>query len=344
MKAKYAKTILTLAILCLFTSPLYSQAYCALRDPVSAIGELYPEADSYRSIVRTVNESTRSTIAQELPFTIHFNELGRHTLYVTALDARPVGLVHVRSEAGTWGLAEIAWALTSNLTVRDFVFQRCRSRAKRELETDSFRGRLVGKGRDELRALLDQSGDSLAPGSFPDLSEEARNLAVTVIRSSLKTIEVTRFAWKEDIELLRILDHVYTAFPEGSTVELFENLYDDAVIAQIEKQTGQISEPNIARDLTKAIRVRDQAGTVLGHVIRTPWSSSGHEAVLWWNVSADLVIERIIPESDWPNEEVEDAFSDVEETSISNISHCQTAAQIIGAEVLLVSERIGKTK
>ena len=61
---------------------LNAQAFCALRDPLSMIQTLVPEASGHRSITRIVDNDARETISRALPFTIHYNELGKHTLYV----------------------------------------------------------------------------------------------------------------------------------------------------------------------------------------------------------------------------------------------------------------------
>ena len=58
------------------TQASMGQAYCALRDPVRVLYEVYPDADGHRSIIRTVTVEDRTAIAQVLPFTIHFDELG----------------------------------------------------------------------------------------------------------------------------------------------------------------------------------------------------------------------------------------------------------------------------
>ena len=59
---------------------IQAQAYCALRDPVRQIGELYP-GHSYVSHVGVVTTAARKEVSNRLPFTLHFNELGSHTLY-----------------------------------------------------------------------------------------------------------------------------------------------------------------------------------------------------------------------------------------------------------------------
>ena len=86
--------------LCVGVEGVSAQAYCGLRDPVRNIYRIYPEADAYRSIVRSVDKRTRTLVSERLPFTLHFNELAKHTVYVAVKETLPVGLVHVRSEKG----------------------------------------------------------------------------------------------------------------------------------------------------------------------------------------------------------------------------------------------------
>jgi len=43
-------------VLLVQTQSAFAVAYCALRDPVNTIYELFPEADSYRSSVQTIRQ------------------------------------------------------------------------------------------------------------------------------------------------------------------------------------------------------------------------------------------------------------------------------------------------
>ena len=81
-----------------------AQAYCALRDPAPQIYSLFPQATSFRSHVNVIDQKSRSDVGALLPFTLRTRELGQHTLYIAQAAARPVGLVHVRSEPSDWGL------------------------------------------------------------------------------------------------------------------------------------------------------------------------------------------------------------------------------------------------
>ncbi len=183
-------------------SAVHAQAYCALRDPVREIYALYPEATSYRSLVRTIGEEARGEVAKELRFELHFSELGQHTLYVALKDGGPIGLVHARSEQSQWGLVEIAWALNLDLQVVDFRFQRCRAPECAAIGDAAFRAQLKGKGVAELRALLSSDNRGVNPVmlTLPDGSDD---LATAVLRSGLKTIVVTGVAWAEDLGRLR---------------------------------------------------------------------------------------------------------------------------------------------
>ena len=96
------KTIITLSLIaCLWLNGAAiakAEAFCALRDPVSSIYQLYPNANAYRSIVRTVDKQTREHVISHLPsLRLHFSEMGRHTLYVALQDGKKLGYVHVLS-------------------------------------------------------------------------------------------------------------------------------------------------------------------------------------------------------------------------------------------------------
>lgn len=204
------KTIITFALVSSFafgvSSKIHAQAFCALRDPVTAIKHLHPDLSTYRSIVRTIADRTRNTVAQRLPFSLHRRELGEHTLYVLINEGLPENVVHVRSEKGRWGLVELVWSFDLNLKVTGFQFQRCRDRSRKYFETEAIRSQFLGKGFTELRAMLSRDGTSLSPGDFT-VPKDAEALAVTVLRSALKTIAVTEIVWISDLENLRLQAH-----------------------------------------------------------------------------------------------------------------------------------------
>lgn len=179
------------------------KAFCALRDPVSQIYHFFPEADNYRSIVRTVDESTRQQVAKHLPHhQLHIDELGRHTLYVALKNKQPIGIVHVRSEHSRWGLIEIAWALDLHLNVIDFNFQRSRAVGTRVVQTQQFKNLIIGKDFPTLNLYLNQQGN-VTDTEFNQAAQNANSLAKAVLVNGLKTLLVTQFAWAKEIKQLR---------------------------------------------------------------------------------------------------------------------------------------------
>ncbi len=190
---------ITVVIAILITPSLaQAAAFCALRDPAPQIYELYPSATNYRSLVSVIDDSIRTSITEELPFTLHNRELGKHTLYVALKAHEPLGFVHVRSEASKWGLIEIAWSLDLDLNVRDMRFQRCRDPSCKALAKDKFKGLMANKSSTELRAMLAVA--EADPASL-GVDKKHQSLALAVLRSALKTIAVTRRAWEFDMSL-----------------------------------------------------------------------------------------------------------------------------------------------
>ena len=108
---------------------LSGQGFCSLRNPQAKIKALYPNCQNFKTIVSSIDETTRKELNQLLPFPLHYYEIGRHDLYLINKDEEIEGLIHSRSEQSKWGLIEIVWSLGLDLTVKDFAFQRCLTRA-----------------------------------------------------------------------------------------------------------------------------------------------------------------------------------------------------------------------
>ena len=321
----------------------FGQAYCALRDPTKRIYESYPDATSYRSLVRTVDQSVRDYVRRKLPFTIHFNELGRHTLYLPVKDGSPLGLVHARSEAGDWGLSEIVWSLTPDLIVEDFEFQRCRSRKRTEVEQNAFKNQLIGKNFQQLRSLLSENGQSIRTEKVK-VSEDARGLASMVIRSALKTITVTEFTWKKELAVIQPLHHMDQAFPKSTRIEKINQPYSDAVIQAFRsafKSSSGKDSSSIQRAKVKVYKSFTAQNQEAGFVISTPWEMDGQRLDLWWYVRADGVVDKVKSQGGWPTTETQKAFESTVGLASDQIQKCSTAAEIAGAEVLLLVRKHG---
>ena len=331
-------------ILCLLLTTLLiearcdAQAFCALRDPTANIYASYPTATSYRSLVRTIDENIRQQVAKELPFNIHFNELGKHTLYLAVKGSQPVGLIHARSEAGNWGLTEIVWALTPNLTVEDFSFQRCRSRKRSEVETAEFKRQLQGKSFQDLKRLLTADGTAIV-GDKLKIEPGSRELAAMVVRSALKTILVSKLAWSKDLSVIQPLYFANAAFDGVAVVEKVEGPYTNNVLqefAQHFKTGNNENQFNIKRDDVLLLLCSDKNNKPLGYVVRTPWKSMNTEMLLWWTIRNDNVVEDVIAADGWPDEKSRKAFQSAIGLASDQFHKCSTAAELTGAEVLLL--------
>ena len=307
------------------------QAYCALRDPDTRIYEMVPEATSYRSIVRTVSNKSRERMARVLPFTLHFNELGKHTVYAAYEDERPAGLVHVRSEPGRWGLVEIAWSLTPDLRVRDFEFQRCRDRKKRFLD-DPFRAQLRGKSRVQLEAYLNEEGTGLKAGGLA-VAGGADELAFLAVKSAIKTLMVTELEWGKDVRELQAQARAHDAF--GSTTRITELVpaYTDETRRELEA-CGLGESDQVDRERTQVWVARDREGEVRGHLLRSEWLGTGPRLDLWWVVDSGGVVLDVHA-LDW-TEEVQEAFERLEGQAIPLCSTCGTTVEAVAQEIGVV--------
>ena len=185
---------ITVLIWCLlFSSSSAAVAYCALRDPVSAIQHFYPGYTSYKALDGRVDSSVRAVLDAQLPG-VHFSEFGTHTLYVVFKDFEVIGYVHARTEKGDWGLDELIWALSPELRVNEMRYQRSRSAGRVLVDSPEFLDWLSGRDLGQMVALLTPEGTSLRerPAFIP---EEYEATAVTVIRSAVKTLVITDHVW-----------------------------------------------------------------------------------------------------------------------------------------------------
>ena len=193
--------LLLFFILVLSPATALGQAYCSLRNPISAMQNSFPDFANFRSIVREVDATDRANILKTLPFTIHENELGTHTLYTVHADNGDLmGIVHVRTERSRWGLTEIAWSFNSDLEIVGMHFQRSRDRNRKYIESEAFQKEIRGKNFDELRALLTKDGKAINEAVLV-IPKEGQELALSVIRSALKTISATQSVWNDSLSV-----------------------------------------------------------------------------------------------------------------------------------------------
>lgn len=199
--------ILLLSGICLatFSISTLSKPFCSLRDPTHQIYRFFPEATNYKSVLHTIDNQAKENLARELQFPIHSKEVGEHTVFFALKDNKAIGLIHVRTEPGIWGLTEILWALDMNLNIVDFDFQRCRGEQCKLIKEESFRKQLRGKSLNNILSLLSNNGKSIVPGMI-NTPTSAYSLAMSIIYSSIKTIKLTDQVWGPDIKKLKLRD------------------------------------------------------------------------------------------------------------------------------------------
>ncbi|WP_051221871.1 hypothetical protein [Neptunomonas japonica] len=185
------------AILVSFAIPV-SAAFCSLRDPIFAIHSLYPEATKHRSIIRPIDQQMRREVAKRLPFTIHHNEIGKHTLYQVLNGIDSIGFVQARSELSEWGLVEIAWAISPDMKIEGLAFQRCRSFECNDTLKNEVEAVIQGKSFAELLLLVSADGQELSEQAKSALSKSSA-MHLLILSSALKTLAITELAWGDVI-------------------------------------------------------------------------------------------------------------------------------------------------
>lgn len=308
------------------------QAFCRLRDPSKSISELYPESNSFRSFVRTIGSGVRERVSNELPFELHFNELGRHTLYAVFEDEFPVGYVHVRSERSRWGLVEIAWAIDSDMRIVGFDFQRCRDKHKSLLLRKDFQSQLIGKGLPQLLTMLDERGEALRPGALI-VPEEVRDLAVATLRCALKTLVVTDAAWGSDIAPLQARVRAAGLDPVPAELHACSELYDEGALERL-RTLGLDGAEWVRRDGLLAYRLVNKDRENSGHLARVPWRYlQDKEARLWVYLDASGVPQRVEAEGGWPDPKMEPLFRESLRELSRSEEACESAVDLLLLEL-----------
>ena len=329
----------------LFTASLafpvsgWAEAYCALRDPVGAIIEMYPDADGHQSIVRTIGPEVRDEIAERLPFTLHFNELGKHTLYVVQRNKQPLGFIHARSEPGRWGLVELVWSLTPDLHVRDYRFQRCRAPSCESLKSPAFISQLAGRDLDGLLALLEPGGNAFRPGAIK-IPEGGAELALAIVRSAAKTIAVTQSAWPEIVSRVQAWQVALNRFPVVAALEAVSQSYPAEAISELDKALAG-GQSAVRRDTVSAYRVLGPDQVYLGTVIDASWATAGQGGRFFWAFSKGGHVLGVEALAAWPSNEARSAFERLIDQPIPSADSCSGAAELVATELGLLSRSLG---
>ena len=331
------KLLLSL-ILLMFSLASFAEAFCALRDPLTGIYKLYPQATSYRSIVRTIDQGTREMVRTNLPpNTLHFGELGRHTLYIALQDDKPIGMVHVRSEESKWGLVEVAWAINLDMSVHDFTFQRARSSARHLLEQDSFRRPLIGQNFGSLKKML-VDGTHANP-KILSIPKGAEALSSVLLRSGLKTLLLTRLAWKTDLDEINLLHQAKLSFSDAHRLIFSKNIFTVNIINALRKEFGNAST-GLDRDSVVTAKVADKKGRILGAIYLSKASIDGDQQFLYWSIDRNLRLVNVTNLSPWPDVNSEQSFKKLTGKSFNHQEDCNNQQELMALEAMITVSQL----
>ena len=312
--------------------PSAQGAFCSLRNPVAVIQSLYPEADHHRSLVKTIDRDIRDSISKRLPFTLHFNELGRHTLYVAQRQDTPLGLVHARSEVTEWGLVEVAWAISTNLKIEGFYFQRCRSSACTEDLRQQLSDELSGKSLDQILLLLTPDGKALT-AELATKFQQNQSIVLSTIRSGLKTLAATEYGWYDDIAELRRRSMAIGWLDKEQGIKLLpvENSELDAI--QVPEAIAPVYT-FVEQSSIKAFRVMADEAEV-ARLVDATWRYNGQSGNFSWLFSQAgeiLAIEYLHP---LPDQNTELSFNQLLGQDVVSVKNCAGAAQMASSTLFM---------
>jgi hypothetical protein len=252
-------------------------------------------------------------VLRELSFNMHFNELGRHTLYVVTRDGEKIGYVHARTEMGEWGLTEYAWALTPQLRIRGVKVQRSRDPELRRTEGPQLGKPLLGKSLTELRLL------------HADANPRMRSL----LQSAMKTIVITKNVWAEESPHLDLLQLARLHLPEAAKLAAIAQLYDTkALVLLKDLELGR--SPIFERRSVVGYKIQDEQGRGLALVVETPFEAGDRERVLLWIVSDDGNVREV---RDMQAASHDPDFAAVVGFAPADIRDCSTLADIAALEI-----------
>ena len=338
MHTKLRRWSLAALLPCLLAGELTAQrseAFCALRDPDREIRLLAPQYDKHVSLVRTISMQSRAKILDEVPFPIHFDELGQHTLYVVLGSEKEVlGYVHVRSESFSWGLVRIAWMLDMNLDITGYRFQRCRSPHRAELESEATAKQLIAKSPKELAAMLSPDGEALRAGTVT-ISEEASELMHVMVRSAIKTRVVTGIVWEREVGSVKAASLALEHLSGHARVEETKDLYDSKGRAALEA-SGLGESIGFDRPTVLSWNAQRKDRERAGAVFRTPWSAGDMRAKLWWVLGPEGEILAV----EDPERSLEPAalssFQGLVGRTFKSTEECSSASELAALEVSLL--------
>lgn len=230
--------------------------------PLVLAQRFFAQADRCEPQVRLINQPRVAVIAQLLPESVTYNELGTRVVYSVFHGAQPLGLLHVRHETGQWGLVKIAWALNTDFTINNFAILRSREPGVSELEAPAFRISVIGQSSQAIAAhfskteTVDRDASDNSPGA----------LTRTVLGSALKCLVATQVGWELTTLKLRITQAGHVRFPEAASLRFAPGVRSSRARLSLEQDGLGPIDPAWHRGLILA-QALDGRGRIIGSIV-----------------------------------------------------------------------------
>lgn len=260
-----------------------------LRQPQQSVFTAFPEADGYQVIVRNIDTTARRKIEAAQPFRVHFNEIGEHAVYVALRGRLPLGIVYVVQQEDAFGLSEIEWAITLELRLSGFRFQRTRNRHHEDLDGSGLARLMVGRSAADMSDWLDPDGRLLtAAQGVPAGAEQS---ATALIRSAMKALAVVGEVWATEVGKLNDLALGMPSFP---TAQRFLRIWPPTKLAGQDEQPPAPA-PERRALVVVAVRAFGNQSRPLGVVAKVTAPPAKDVLVTWLVDDAGVVVDATAP-------------------------------------------------
>lgn len=256
-----------------------------LRNPESAVFELFPDASYFQSHSAYISLSNQTKIEDKLSVSLSFSDFGQQSILIVFSKGNvPLGIIHVRSEIGPTGVIELAWAMDLDFKLTGMKIQRSRGTQVVFLYKPEFQTNLIGKNADQLLELLLLDYSSLNPNLI-SVPEKVAHLAHKAILCAAKSLLITQETFGEDLLRHRLVNTLFSHFPSTERVQEIHS-ESSPFTPQDFKSLVSLPSPSF-----RGLRGFDDQGKYLGVVVFGRWAQHPNLPEVWWTLDSDLIVQ-----------------------------------------------------
>jgi hypothetical protein len=152
----------------------------------------------------------------------------------------------------------------------------------------------------------------------------------------LKTISVTKLAWKEDVENLNHLNLAKKHFSANEIMNIVPKNPPKMTLKEVHNAIGYDST-YIDFNSVKSFQINGYKGNILGYLAVAEWNVEHYTGAFTLLVSTNGKIIAIEPNEIFPNNEISNAFKSIVGFSILAPSDCSTFAELAASEIYFMS-------